>query len=85
MKKILMPKQGVLFHKDNTYRLDYCFEDGFVDCQLLSASSVQQIYEYTQTSYRKIGKLVLTKKQFENYLFSELFTDQEFEISFENE
>lgn len=78
-----MPKEGVLFNKDNTYRLDYSFKDDFVDCQLLASVSVQQIYEYTQTSYRKIGKLVLTKNQFEKYLFSELFNDQEFEISFE--
>ena len=80
-----MPRQGVLFHKDNTYRLDYSFKDDFVDCQLLSSISTQQIYEYTATSYRKIGKLVLTKKQFATYLFSEIFTDQEYEISFENE
>lgn len=83
MKHILMPKEGVLFNKDHTYRLDYSFKDDFVDCQLLTSVSVQQIYEYTQTSYRKIGKLVLTKSQFEKYLFSELFVGEEFEISFE--
>ena len=37
MKKILMPKEGVLFQKDNSYRLDYKFQDEFVETRLWSA------------------------------------------------
>lgn len=83
MKKILMPREGVLFQKDNSYRLDYKFDDGFVETKLWSAKGTQQLENYTWVTYQPSGKMVLTKKQFENYLFSENITNVEVEITFE--
>ena len=79
-----MPKEGVLFQKDNQYRLDYKYEDGLVETKLWSAKGVTQIDEFTCVNYQPSGKMILTKKQFENYLFSKQVTQTEIEITFEN-
>lgn len=79
-----MPKEGVLFQKDEKYRLDYKYEGGFVETKLWSAKGVTQIDEFTCVSYQPSGKMVLTKKQFENYLFSKQVAQIEIEIIFEN-
>lgn len=78
-----MPKEGVLFQKDNSYRLDYKFQDGFVETRLWSAKGTQQLDEYTCTNYQSVGRMVLSKKQFENYLFTDKFTNESIEITFE--
>lgn len=81
-----MPKEGILFHKDNTYKLNYKYENGFIEAQLYSAQGVQQFYDYTLTNYSKcLEKMIMTKKQFQNYLYSEIYFDDSLEITFENE
>lgn len=83
MKNIVMPKEGTLISESKTNRCDFKFDGDLIEVIVLESIRIIDHDVFKQYAFKKSGKCVFTKKQFEYFLFTNAWVETPVNITFE--
>lgn len=76
MKKLTIPLTGILFSESKDLKLEYMVHGNFIETKLFKSTEKLEIECLTKVIYEQKEKCIFTKKQFQNYLYTELWVSE---------